>query len=191
MKRAGRVLALALGAVAFAALPLASCGGGGGGGGGGGVTPPTPPQSSVTFSAGTASAPAIRLARGSGSSGTTLEIEVRADGVDDLYGVAFDLTFPSGVLRYEGVTEGPQLSNGGTRTSLQVAQTASGRLVVGHTRLGDVGGASGSGVLMTLRFTAIGAGSGSLGFSADQAYDSGGDAIGDLSWAGGTVNATL
>jgi len=190
VRRAAQALAASLVAVALATLPLVSCGGGGGGGGGG-MTPPTMPQTGVMFTAGSATAPAIRLTRGAGSSGTVLEVEVRSDSVNDLYGVAFDLTFPSSVLRYDGYSEGSQLSSGGTQTSLQVAQAGSGQLVIGHSRLGDVAGSSGSGVLLTLRFTAISSGSGSLSFAANQAFDSAGDALGDVSWAGGTVSATL
>lgn len=184
-RRSASVLTLTL---ALIVGVTAACGGGGGGGGG--PAPPTGPQPSMTFTGSSVSAPSVSLARGSASTATTLQLEVRADGLTDVYGVAFDLTFPSGVLSYEGVTEGSFLATGGAGTSLQVAQTASGRLVVGASRLGAVGSTSGSGVLMTLRFSASGSGSGSFGFANNQVLDAQGSQVSGVSWGGGSIQVT-
>lgn len=172
-----------------AALVGAACGGGGGGGGGG--TPPTQPTG-IVFTASGVAAPAVRLARGAASSGTVLEIEVRADQLPGVYGLAFDLTYPSNALRFDAFAEGGFLTGGGpAQTSLQVAEPSSGRLVVGHTRLGDAGAVSGSGLLMTLRFVAVGPGSGSLSFSANRLFDTSGDEVAGAAWGGGTVQVTM
>jgi len=186
---AGLGLAGALAQVLILTLTLAltSCGGGGGGGGGGG---PTAPQAGLTFTAEGGSAPAVRLLTAAGTSGTTLVVQVQADQLSGVYGLAFDLSFPSGVLRYDGSTEGTFLSAGGATTTLQVAEAAPGQLVVGASRLGDVGATGGSGQLMTLRFTGIGAGSGTLSFSATKVFDASGDEIRGPSWLGGTVQVT-
>lgn len=184
-KRRTAVLALA------AALTGVGCGGGGGGGGGGGTPPPTQPQPGITFSGSSVAPPAVRLARGAGSSGSVLEVEVRADQLAGVYGLAFDLSFPSNALRFDAFAEGGFLSSGGAQTSLQVAEAGSGRLVVGHSRLGDVAAASGSGVLMTLRFVAVGSGSGSLSFSANELFDAGGNRVPGTAWGGGTVQVTI
>jgi len=181
------VVALAL-ALPLALAVTAACGGGGGGGGG--PTPPTTPQPSMTFTGSSVSAPAVALARGAGSTSTILQLEVRAEDLVNVYGLAFDLTFPGGILRYDGVTEGPFVGTGGAGTSLQVAQTASGRLVIGLTRLGAVGTTSGSGVLMTLQFTATGSGSGGFAFSSNQVFDAQANQVGGVSWGGGTVQIT-
>jgi len=187
----GRLWTALLAVALAAALTGTGCGGGGGGGGGGGTPPPTQPQPGITFNGATVTAPAVRLARGVGSSGSVLEVEVRADQLTAAYGVAFDLTFPSSLLRFEAFAEGSFLSAGGAQTSLQVAETGAGRLVVGHTRLGNVAAASGSGVLMTLRFVAVGPGSGSFSFTANELFDAGGNGVSGTAWGGGTVQVTM
>ena len=190
MRAPERLRTAFLAAALAAVLTAAGCGGGGGGGGGGG-TPPTQPQPGITFNGSTVTAPAVRLARGAGSSGSVLEVEVRADQLPGIYGLAFDLTFPSNLLRFDAFAEGSFLSGGGTQTSLQVAEAGAGRLVVGHTRLGDAAATSGSGLLMTLRFVAVGSGSGSFSFTANELFDAGGNPVGGTAWGGATVQVTL
>jgi hypothetical protein len=178
-------------AVLALALSGVGCGGGGGGGGGGGTPPPTQPPASITFNGSSVTAPAVRLVRGAGSTATVLELEVRADQLDVAYGVAFDLTFPSNLLRFDAFAEGSFLSAGGAQTSLQVAEPTAGRLVVGHTRLGNVAAASGSGTFMRLRFVAVAPGSGSFSFSANRVFDAAGNGVGGTAWGGGTVQVTM
>lgn len=174
-----------------AALAGAACGGGGGGGGGG-TPPPTQPQPGIVFNGSGVAAPAVRLARGAASSGTVLEVEVRAEQLPGVYGLAFDLTYPSNALRFDAFAEGGFLTGGGpAQTSLQVAEPSSGRLVVGHTRLGAVGAVAGSGVILTLRFVAVGSGSGSLSFSSNRLFDASGDEVPGAAWGGGTVQVTM
>lgn len=183
-RRRAPVLALA------AVLTVAACGGGGGGGGGG-TPPPTQPQPGITFSGSSVAAPAVRLARGAASAGSVLELEVRADGLAGVYGLAFDLTYPSNLLRFDAFAEGSFLSGGGAQTSLQVAEAGTGRLVVGHTRLGNVAATAGSGTLLTLRFVAVGPGSGSFSFSANRVFDAAGKEVSGTAWGGGTVQVTM
>lgn len=167
-----------------------ACGGGGGGGSPTEPTPspspsPTPSQPSITFTPQSPGPSGISLVRGSGSTATTLILEVRAASVTDLYGVAFDLTFPANLLQHVRSTQGPMLAGG----TFQGSVTA-GRLVVGLSNLGPVPGASGSGVLMTFEFRAVGAGEGTFTFSKNQAVDSQGQAIAGLTWSAGTVRVT-
>ncbi|HSL84676.1 MAG TPA: cohesin domain-containing protein [Thermoanaerobaculia bacterium] len=187
-RRSHRILAAALGAGLALALAGLGCGGGGGGGGG---TPPTQPPGSITFNGSSVAAPAVRLVRGAGSGSTVLELEVRGDQLASTYGIAFDLTFPSNLLRFDAFAEDGFLSQGGAQTSLQVAQPTPGRLVVGHTRLGDVGAVSGSGTFMRLRFVAVGTGSGSFSFSANRVFDAAGRQVGGTAWGGGTVQVAM
>lgn len=169
------------------ALLLAlACGGGGGGGSPTEPTPtPTPSQPSVTFTPQSPGPSGILLATGAGSNATTLVLEVRATSVSDLYGVAFDLTYPPNLLQHVRSTQGPLLAGGTFQGS-----TSAGRLVVGLSNLGPVPGTSGSGVLLTFEFRAVGAGEGALAFSKNQAVDSQGQAIAGLTWSAGTVRVT-
>ena len=160
-----------------------SCGGGGGGGGGGGPTQPPPTQPALSFTAaGAGGANSLVLASGPGSTAERLFLEVRANQVTDLYGVAFDLSYPTNVLRYVAKTSGTFLDG-----TVQVSETPPGNLVVGASRLGRVAGASGSGVVVTFEFVALGAGSGSFAFSRNTAVNSSGAPLAGSSWVAGTV----
>jgi hypothetical protein len=163
-----------------AAVTLA-CGGGGGGGGG-----PTQPVTGITYAPSSSSANLV-LSEAAGGSATVLRLDLRAQQVTGLYAIAFDLVYPSELLVYAGVTEGPFL--GGVATSLQVEETGAGRLVVGLSRLGANGGVSGSGTLLTLEFQSRGsAGGGSLAFEKNSAFDGFARAISGVSWSGGSVS---
>ncbi len=179
-RRQRALIALAITAATWTA---AGCGGGGGGGGG-----PTQPQAGVTFTP--ASSPGARsvfLRQGAGGSTTSLVLEVAANQVENLYGVAFDLTFPSALLDFESVAEGSFLgAPGGGQTSLQLAEVSAGRLVIGLTQLGEAAGASGSGTLLTLRFSSLAAGSQALAFAQNAGYDGAGQAQ-TLTWIAGSV----
>lgn len=177
--------------VPWLALAL-SCGGGGGGGGGPtdpGPSPsptPTPSQPAIVFTPQAAGASGISLTAGPGSTASTLVLEVRANSVRDLYGVAFDLTFPNQLLQFVSLQQGPFLQGATAQNGV-----LPDRLVVGISRLGAVPGETGSGVLMTIQFRAIGSGQGSFTFTKNLAADSQGQAIPGLTWSAGTVQVTL
>lgn len=165
---------------------LAACSGGGGGGSSG----PTAPTPGIRYtSSGSTAADSIVLAEGAGSTATTLRLEVRAQQVTDLFGVGFDVVYPTNVLSFASATEGPFL--GGTSTSFQITETTPGRLVVGVTRLGTAGGVSGSGVLVNLVFGTRGvAGSGAFSFDENRAFTVGrsvAEEIPGVVWVGGSV----
>jgi hypothetical protein len=176
-----RLAAIAL----LSAWLLAGCGGDSGGGPTG---PAPPPEGSIVFTGtGSPGVNSIALVQGSGTSASTLVLNVEATSVNDLFGVAFDLSFPSSSLAYQGATEGTFVSGGGqAATSFEVAQGATGNLIVGLTRLGDVNGASGTGTLMTIRLGKVSGGSGPVAFQNRQAVDSAGGTL-PVSWSGGTV----
>jgi hypothetical protein len=180
-----RRLAMAGGLLAVA-LATARCGGGGGGGG---PTGPPPPSSTIVFTA--AGGGSLQLASGAGTQGTTLVLELRSTGVQDLYGVAFHLSYPTTVLRFSGASEGTLLNAGGTvPTSFQIVDSPAGNLVIGLTRLGRVAGTAAAGTLLTLQFSGVATGSGTLAFTANRASDSQGNPI-SVAWAGGSVQATI
>jgi len=177
-RRAARALAIAL-----AVLGLAACGGGGGGGGGGPTTPP-PPVAGITFTpAGSAASPGIALVASPASTATRLVLEVRATGIGNLYGVAFDLQYPGTVLAYASAGNAGSILSAGT---FQVSHTASD-VVVGETLLGGVHGVAGDGLLATIEFTAAASGIGSFTFTRNVAYDSAGKPIAGVTWTAGSV----
>jgi hypothetical protein len=116
----------------------------------------------------------------------TLILEVRATDVTDLYGVAFDLTFPGAALQFVRALPGPMLDDG----NVQAVVSEPGRLVVGGTLLGQVPGATGTGVLMTLEFGAVATGGGNLAFAAQRGVSSTGSPISGLDWVAGSVQVT-
>jgi hypothetical protein len=173
---AARALTLAL------ALVLAGCGGGGGGGGG--PTSPPPPTPGITFTpSGSAASPGISLAAGAGSTATKLLLEVRASGIRDLYGLAFDLQYPGGVLTFGSSTSAGSILGSGT---FQVSPAASD-VVVGASLLGGVRGVAGDGLLLTFEFQPAASGNGSFSFTRNTAFDSAGQPIAGVSWTAGSV----
>jgi hypothetical protein len=163
--------------------------GGGGGGGGGPTNPPTPtPPAAITFTpSGTGGANSLALTRVS-SDATSIVLSLEATSVTDLYGIAFDLRFPAAALSFDQATEGTFLDQNDTvDTSLQVAESPSGTLVVGLTRLGQVAGRTGTGSLLRLEFNRRAAGSGDLVYANNQAFNAAGTAITGVQWSAGRV----
>jgi hypothetical protein len=141
---------------------------------------------SITLTASAPTGAGIALARAERSTASLLVLEVRSSQVTGLYGVAFDLTYPSAVLDYTAFRPGDFLAAGGAAVSIQVFESAPGNLVVGVTRVGDVAGADGSGVLLELELQAVASGSGSLAFRENTAFRADGTPL-TVSWAGGSV----
>jgi hypothetical protein len=186
---AALLILLALAAVSL----LAACGGGGGGGGSTPTQPPppvTPPpttQPSVTFTpAAAAGAGSIALGMGAASTTTKLVLEVRSGGIQDLYGVAFDLQYPANLLQLTQVTQGPLLSPG----TFEQSPTTTGNVVIGVSRLGLVPGISGAGVIALVEFKPIASGSGVFSFSRNAALDSGGKTL-SATWIAGAVTTVV
>jgi hypothetical protein len=174
-------------ALLFLLLPLLLAACGGGGGGSGPTAPPPTPAGIVFTPAGAAGANTLFLASGAATTASTLVLEVRASQVTDLYGVAFNLTYPSAQLQFVRATAGPLLGSGAVQAAVS---SPPGTLIVGGTHLGGVPGANGSGVVMTLEFTAVAAGSGSFGLSRNSALDSSGRPIAGVVWLAGSVSVT-
>jgi len=173
---------LLLGLVAL----LPACGGGGGGGGGGPIVqPPTP---GITFTpSGAAGAGSLSLQSGT-TIATAIELRLTAQAVSNLYGVAFDLDYPASALRYVTSTAGEVLAANGVSLLLQVTETTPGHLVAGISRSGNVPAiASASGVVLTIRFDAVAAGTGAFTFTRNRAYDQASVALPGVTWVGGSA----
>ncbi len=183
-----------LAALFLAALVLDGCGGGGSNGGGGTPPPtPTPPPTaaSIQFTpTSTPGAATIHLARGAGSTTTTLQLEVRANQMTGLYGVTFDLGYPAALLNYTTFTPGDFFASGNGDPSIQVFESPDGNLVIGATLLGNQGGISGSGVILTLQLAAAAGGSGPITFSSQDALAFNGNSLFGVSWFAGSVQVT-
>lgn len=189
MKRPGGTLVL----VAAMGWLAGACGGGGGGGPTAPPTP-TPPPAPVTFrAAGTPAGLTIYLGKTDGTAQNVLRLEVRANDVTDLYGLGFDLDYPTNLLDYRGgsQTEGGFLSADGSNTQILARQITDGTVIVGLSRLGDVGGVDGSGLLLTLDFTAVSNGTGTFSFVANDAFDGQGDRLDETVWMAGDVTVNL
>jgi len=166
-------------------LLLLACGGGGGGGG---PTEPQPPQAGIVVTPASAPATGVSIASGAATTRSTLILEIRASSVNDLYGLAFDLHYPSNLLQLVQASSGAFLGN----ATLQSAPgTGTGVLIVGLSKLGAVSGTNGSGVLMTLEFRAIATGTGAFSFDKNSAVSSTGQTITNFGWSAGTVQVTL
>ncbi len=169
-------------------LVLLACGGGGGGGPTEPPPPPPPPPAGIVVTPAAAPATGVSIASGAGTTQSTLILEIRANSVNDLYGVAFDLRYPSNLLQLVQTSAGPFL---GSPTLQSVPGSGSGLVVIGLSKLGAVSGNSGSGVLMTLEFRAIAAGQGAFSFEQNSAVNSTGQTISGFGWSAGTVQVTL
>ena len=165
----------------------------GGGGGKSGPTEVQPPVSGIVYTAsGAGGANTLNLVQGTGSTTNTLVLDLQASQVQDLYGVAFNLSYPSAILHFAGATEDTFLSGGGAvRTSLQAIESPTGTLIVGLSRFGAVPGVQGTGAIITLRFTSVATGQGTFAFSRNSAVNSFGTGLSGLTWSAGTVKVTL
>jgi hypothetical protein len=105
--------------------------------------------------------------------------------VSGLYGVAFDVDYPSAVVRYQSFTPGEFLGTS-SQVSAQVVESTPGHLVVGVSRLGTLPGVSGNGVLLRLVFSPVANGSGPFTFSRNAAFAADGSTM-VVPWGAGTV----
>ena len=173
------------------ALLLAACGGGGGGGGSTPTQPPPPPPpptSSVVFTpSSSAGAGSLSLAMGADSTATKLVLEVRSGGIQDLYGVAFDLQYPANLVELTQASAGDLLP----MASFQQTSTATGNLVIGVSRLGLVPGVSGAGVVARIEFKTLASGTGVFSFSRNAALDSKGMPISGVTWVAGSATSVV
>ena len=118
--------------------------------------------------------------------GKNLLLRVEAAEVTDLYGLSFDLEFPKKRLRWKKNSKvaGSFLSEGDTAATFVIdKQKPRGMLHVGASRLGDVPGVSGSGVIIDIGFVNRNkSGPRELTLSETVALDSNAEPIPDLVW---------
>lgn len=168
-----------------AALAVA-CGGSSGSGGGG----PTQPQPGITFSEqGSPGANTVFMTDAPSAGTTTFTLEIRANEMDHVRGFAFDVEYPTNLLSFQEATQGGFLG-GDNVVDLLTSERTLGTIVVGITRFGSNRAVvSGSGVIVTLTFTSVGAGSGPIEFDNEQAFREF-STFTAAEWLGGTVTVT-
>lgn len=98
--------------------------------------------------------------------GSTVSVDVRISGISDLAGYQFGVNFDNTLLHLNGVTAGSFLSGGDTSAfGSNDVDPADGTLdAVFDALIGAQAGASGDGVLATLSFDTLAAGSAALSF---------------------------
>ena len=107
-------------------------------------------------------------------------VDIEVADVVDLYTFAFDLRFaPFGnTLAVRRVLEGPFLGSDAMSTDFSyTVSTLEGSVKVGSTRLGEVGGIDGSGVLATIEFKVVEAGDSALELTSTVLEDSSVDSL--------------
>jgi len=115
-------------------------------------------------------------------------LELRVSSVNDLFNPAFDLSYNPSLIQFISATDGGFLSqNNTTPIFMLTSATTPGTLVFGATRLGQVGGVSGSGVIAILNFRTLTAdGQTTLHFLNNDLMDSNLSPI-PAAWQDGTV----
>jgi hypothetical protein len=162
------------------------------GGGGGGASEVIVPSSVVASFTPDKSSPDlldVTLQRRS-QSGDNFTVDVVITDVNDVFTVSFDLAYDGTLLDYLNLTEGNFLDEGGTVPTSFLVSEQSGRIIVGASRLGQVGGvnANGDEILMSIAFRVKKSGSDSVSFENNDIINfSGPPPIQGIEWFGGTA----
>jgi hypothetical protein len=107
------------------------------------------------------------------SVGETFTVRVRIDNGSNVFAVPFDINYDPNVLEVTGLHEGSYLKkDGGQTTFLTSIDRDRGKITIGLTRLGRIGGVSGSGTLMSIGFRALKRGTASLSSANEKPMDS-------------------
>jgi hypothetical protein len=100
---------------------------------------------------------------------TTVDVVVMVNDLSGIWTVGFDLAFPASVLSYDSFTAGPLLQKGPPAINpfFLVRKSGSGVIQVAATRVSPDPSvaAVGSEILMTLRFSKVSSGTGSIDFN--------------------------
>jgi hypothetical protein len=112
--------------------------------------------------------------------GSTVTYNIAIDDIADLYSYQFSINYDARYLRALNVTEGPFLGTAGSTVSGVLGMDTGLIDFVYGSLLGPTPGASGSGLLASITFEAIGAGTSALSFADVIFLDSVGDDIAGL-----------
>jgi multidrug efflux pump subunit AcrA (membrane-fusion protein) len=148
---------------------------------------PPPPPVVITFTpeSPTPGANVIDL-RLMSSTASELALTLDASLVADLFGYGLDLLYDPAAIAFEGFEPGTFLDGMGITVTILVSEPQPGTVVIGQSRVGSVAGASGSGTMVVLRFTAVAPGRSTISIDNAGAFDSTGAEI-TLEFFGGDV----
>lgn len=169
--------------VTISCLLTLACGGAGSGGGG---NPPTGPGPMVVLTPQAGPAPSVSLRRGAATLEDDLELEILATSLSNVQAMDFVLLFPNQLMSFQTAAAGPFLGSG---TALNIVPQSPGALRLILTRT-IAGSASGTGVVLSLRFRGLAPGSGAISFADREAVNPNGLPIAGINWLGGTVRLT-
>lgn len=103
----------------------------------------------------------------------TFTVQVRIDNGSDVFAVPFSIKYDPNVLEVMGLHEGSYLKkDSGQTTFLTSIDKDKGKIDIGLTRLGQIGGVSGSGTLASIVFRVLKSGTTSLSFANGKPMDS-------------------
>ncbi|MEM7584552.1 MAG: cohesin domain-containing protein [Acidobacteriota bacterium] len=154
------------------------------GGGSGGSTPPTAPSPAIIVTPdGGGSPPRFGIRSGSGSTSDLLQLEIFAAEIVQVQAIDFNLTVPNTLLRLDNFERG-ELIGAGAQVILQNGGSSAPSFEILRTA---PSGATGSGIVLTLTFAAIGAGNGRFDFIDPVAEDPLGLEIPNVDWIGAAV----
>ena len=159
-RSAGRRSGLSLACFAVA-LMICGCSGGGSG-----SDPVTCTSLSFDRALATPSSGDVYLDQAAGTC-STIDIAVLVNNLSGIWSVSFDISYPTGLLAYQGFTKGPLLLKGAPLYDPVVLVTTSGNdLQVTMSRLSPDPpvSATGSESLITLNFSRLAAGSAAIDF---------------------------
>ena len=151
--------------------------------------PPLPPPPAVITFTRESPAPGANVIDLDLMSSTAIEFTLTLDAslVTDLFGYGLDLVYDPQVIAFAGFEAGAFLDGEGITVTILVSEPQPGTVVIGGSRVGAVAGASGSGTLLLLRFTAVTAGKSTISIDNAGAFDNTGAEIA-LEFFGGEVN---
>lgn len=146
-------------------------------GGGGGSDPITCTNLSFDRALTTPATNDVYLDQAAGTC-STIDIAVLVTGLQGIWSVSFDVSYPTSFLAYQSFTLGPLLQKGAPlNTPIVVIHTSGNDVQVTMSRLGSDPpvGAVGSESLITLSFARVASGSGFIDFDS-----SGGSTVGEI-----------
>ena len=149
--------------------------------------PQPPPPPTISFASDNEAATENAIVIDMTTTGTeSFTLTLNATSVIDLFGYALDIVFDPTIVALVDAPFGVFLDAEGITVTSQSVENPVGTLIVGQSRVGAVPGVTGSGVLLTLNFTAVAPGSTTVVMQNTAAIDSNGADLG-LEFVGGSV----
>lgn len=168
----------------YASFLISACGGGGGNGSG-----PTLPSHNMIFSGSSVIGDnTVYLAKNDAlSGGDVIAIDVKLNNFSDyVYGASLAIDFDSEKVDCVGYSAGTFLEQNEKMVAYGWSESTN-KVSFGITRLGGVGGVSGSGTLITLKFKAIETGNSTISFNGCTLKAPALNTIIVASWDGGAM----